>query len=101
MDVSSRGVRPAGQPTPQHTYWTLAMRQVIGEGLGSFPPGPPPARGRGPVGAHARFGSNTAGSVYHWMAALVGLCLMSCTALQHPPSSPSSFPLVGRLSATD
>ncbi len=35
------------------------------------------------------------------MAALVGLCLMSCTALQHPSSSPSSFPLVGTLSAAD
>jgi hypothetical protein len=40
-------------------------------------------------------------SVYHWMAALVGLCLMSCTALQPPPSSPSSFPLVGTLSAVE
>jgi len=40
-------------------------------------------------------------SVYHWTAALVGLCLMSCTALQHPSSSPSSFPLVGTLSAAD
>src|SRR5262245_53234089 len=35
-----------------------------------------------------------------WMAALVGLCLTSCTALQPPPLSPSSFPLVGTLSAT-
>ena len=41
------------------------------------------------------------GSVYHWMAALVGLCLMSCTAFQPPPSSPSSFPLVGTLSAVE
>ncbi len=40
-------------------------------------------------------------SVYHWMAALAGLRLMSCTALQHPSSSPSSFPLVGTLSAAD
>src|SRR5438094_6983630 len=39
------------------------------------------------------------GSVYHGMVALVGLCLMSCTALQHPPSSPSSLPVVGTLSA--
>src|SRR5712691_12678305 len=38
------------------------------------------------------------GSMYHWMATLVGLCLMSCTALQHPPSSPSSFPPLGTLS---
>src|SRR5207237_1885069 len=36
---------------------------------------------------------------YHGMVALVGHCLMSCTALQHPPSSPSSLPLVGTLSA--
>ena len=41
------------------------------------------------------------GSTYHWMAALVGLCLMSCTAFQHPPSLPSSFPLVGTLSAAE
>src|SRR5215468_2584743 len=40
------------------------------------------------------------GSRYHWMTALVGLCLMSCTALHHPPLSPSSFPLVGTLSST-
>ena len=39
------------------------------------------------------------GSRSHWMAALVGLCLMSCTALQPPPLSPSSFPLVGTLSS--
>src|SRR2546427_7610202 len=38
------------------------------------------------------------GSVYHCMVAVVGLCLMSCTALQPPPSLPSSLPLVGTLS---
>src|SRR5215510_11719424 len=37
---------------------------------------------------------------HHWMTALVGLCLMSCTALHHPPLPPSSFPLVGTLSST-
>jgi hypothetical protein len=35
------------------------------------------------------------------MAVLVGLCLLSCTALQHMPSSPSSFPLVQTLSAAE
>ena len=40
-------------------------------------------------------------SVYHCIAALVGLCLLSCTALQPPPSSPSALPLVGALSATE
>jgi len=99
------------------------MREIIGEGFGSFPPGgerlgwgevrpgrstgphphpgPPPAREREPVGVPARCGPNTTGSVYHWMAALLGLCLMSCTALQPPPSSPSSFPFVGTLSAAE
>ena len=38
-------------------------------------------------------------SRYRWVAALVGLGLMSCTVLQHAPSSPSSFPLLGTLSA--
>jgi hypothetical protein len=37
-------------------------------------------------------------SVQHCMAALAGLCLLSCTALQHTPSSPSSLPLVQALS---
>src|SRR4030095_16366604 len=41
------------------------------------------------------------GSRYRWVAALVGLCLMSCTALQPLPSSPSSFPLVETLSAAE
>lgn len=40
-------------------------------------------------------------SRYRWVAGLVGLCLMSCTALQPLPSSPSSFPLVGTLSAAE
>jgi hypothetical protein len=38
-------------------------------------------------------------SVYRCMVALVGLCLMSCTALQPPHASPSSLPVVGTLSA--
>src|SRR6516165_1956435 len=41
------------------------------------------------------------GSRYRCVAAVVGLCLMSCTALQHQPSSPSSFPLVGTRSAAE
>jgi hypothetical protein len=41
------------------------------------------------------------GSRYRCVAAMVGLCLMSCTTLQHQPSSPSSFPLVGTLSAAE
>jgi hypothetical protein len=40
-------------------------------------------------------------SVYHCLAALVGLCLMSCTALQQTPSSPSPFPLVGTLATAE
>src|SRR4030095_8334135 len=40
-------------------------------------------------------------SRYRWVAGLVGLCLMSCTALQPLPSSPSSLPLVGTLSAAE
>jgi hypothetical protein len=41
------------------------------------------------------------GTVHHGMAALVGLCLLSCTALQHTPSSPSALPLVQTLSAAE
>ena len=41
------------------------------------------------------------GSRYRWVVVLVGLGLVSCTALQPLSSSPSSFPLVGTLSATE
>src|SRR5919199_1010839 len=39
--------------------------------------------------------------VYRWMAALVGLCLVSCAALQQTPSSPSPFPPVGTLATAE
>src|SRR5215471_1752315 len=42
-----------------------------------------------------------AASVYCCMAALVGLCLISCTALQQTPSLPSALPRVGTLSAAE
>jgi hypothetical protein len=41
------------------------------------------------------------GSMHHCMAALMGLCLLSCTALQSTPSFPSSLPLVQTLSAAE
>jgi hypothetical protein len=41
------------------------------------------------------------GSVYRWMTALIGLCLMSCTTLQPTPASPSAFPHLGTLAAAE
>jgi hypothetical protein len=38
------------------------------------------------------------GDRYRWVAALVGLGLLSCTALQHPPSASSPFPPVEAVS---
>lgn len=38
-------------------------------------------------------------STYRWAATLLGLFLVSCTALQHSPSTSSSLPRLGTLSA--